>query len=289
MTNLVLRTSRLCGSLLVAGAIAVAGAGSAVADAPFKNLKSYNNDRYDGGGDNSQDDHRGDRDKRKGESGKQTSKNAQRSGHQEQYRANSGSRDRQYSNRGADSQYGGWSRDRQYSSRDQSQHVYRDYRRDYDGHYSRDYDDHPRVMYRGRPYVVPHERTRYYRDVVVVRPYGHWYSGYGHYHSDDDAFKWLAFTAITLGVLNYMSEAQQREYEAAQVSATTAPIGERIVWQEGGASGSVVATREGASTSGRYCREFQQNVTVGGRTEQAYGTACMNPDGTWQVVSSDTR
>lgn len=41
-----------------------------------------------------------------------------------------------------------------------------------------------------------------------------------------------------------------------------------------------------ASTSGRYCREFQQKVTVGGKTEEAYATACQNPDGTWEVVST---
>jgi surface antigen len=26
-------------------------------------------------------------------------------------------------------------------------------------------------------------------------------------------------------------------------------------------------------------------VTVGGRAEQAYGTACRQPDGSWQIVS----
>ena len=36
---------------------------------------------------------------------------------------------------------------------------------------------------------------------------------------------------------------------------------------------------------GTYCREFQQTVTVGGRTEEAYGTACRQPDGSWKIVS----
>jgi hypothetical protein len=148
----------------------------------------------------------------------------------------------------------------------------------------------PRVVYRDREYHwhgVPRDRIRVYRNIEIVRPYGHWYPGYAHFYHDDDAYKWLAFTAITLGLLNFLNEAQQREYEAAQVAATTAPIGERIVWSEGGASGSVIATREGTSTNGRYCREFQQEVNVGGRVEQAYGTACMNPDGSWEVVSTD--
>jgi hypothetical protein len=134
--------------------------------------------------------------------------------------------------------------------------------------------------------VVPTTRIRRYRDVVVIRPHGHLYAGYGHYRSDDDAYQWLSFTAITLKVLDVLNEAQERAHEEAQVRAISAPIGDRIVWSDGGASGSVAAVREGTSTLGRYCREFQQSVTVGGRTEQAYGTACEQPDGSWEIVST---
>lgn len=35
---------------------------------------------------------------------------------------------------------------------------------------------------------------------------------------------------------------------------------------------------------GRYCREFQTSVRVGGRSQPSYGTACRQPDGDWQVV-----
>ena len=143
----------------------------------------------------------------------------------------------------------------------------------------------PRVIHRGKPRVVPRDRVRWHRNVVIIRPHGHWYRGYAHHYHDDDAYKWLAFTAITLGILDFLNEEQQREHEAAQIAATTAPIGERIIWREGRASGVVVATRDGTSTSGRYCREFQQEVSIGGKTEQAYGTACRNADGSWEVIS----
>ncbi len=140
---------------------------------------------------------------------------------------------------------------------------------------------------RGRQVVVvPAPRIRHYRDVVVIRPYGHIYPGYGRFRSDDSAYKWLAFTAITLKVLDSLDQAQERALEAAQVQATSAPIGEGITWHEGGASGAVTAVRDGTSTLGRYCREFQQNVTIGGRSEQAYGTACQQPDGAWEVVAT---
>jgi hypothetical protein len=129
-------------------------------------------------------------------------------------------------------------------------------------------------------------RTRYYRDVIVVRRYGHVYSGYGHYHNDDDAYRWLAFTAITLKILDNLNEAQERAHEQAQLEATRAAVGETIMWNHSGASGAVSVLRDGYSTSGRYCREFQQHVTIGGRSERAYGTACQQPDGSWQVVST---
>lgn len=118
----------------------------------------------------------------------------------------------------------------------------------------------------------------------MIRPYGHRYHGYGFYFSDDDAFKWLALTAITLKLLDNLNEEQQRLHEAAQVRATTANVGETIIWEEGNASGAVKTTRIGTSSAGRPCREFQQSVTIGGKTEQAYGTACRNPDGSWEVV-----
>ena len=133
--------------------------------------------------------------------------------------------------------------------------------------------------------VVPPNRRRVYHDVVVVRPYGHWYGGYGSYYDDNDAWKWLAFTAITLKLLDNLNEAQQREHESAQVRATTAPLNDPITWSDGNANGSVTAVREGTSNNGRYCREFQQTVNVGGKKEDAFGTACQNADGSWEIVS----
>lgn len=134
--------------------------------------------------------------------------------------------------------------------------------------------------------TAPTTRQRSYRGVRVSRRHGHWYHGYGHHHNDSNAWKWLAFTAITLKVLDNINEAQQRKHEAAQIDAATAPIGEAVVWQEGDASGRVTATKETQDSSGNHCREFQQEITVGGQTEQAYGTACLQPDGAWKIVSN---
>lgn len=31
------------------------------------------------------------------------------------------------------------------------------------------------------------------------------------------------------------------------------------------------------------CREYTMDATIGGQTEQVYGTACRQPDGSWQI------
>jgi hypothetical protein len=38
------------------------------------------------------------------------------------------------------------------------------------------------------------------------------------------------------------------------------------------------------ASNGEYCREFTQTVSVGGRAQEAYGTACRQPDGSWRIV-----
>lgn len=84
-----------------------------------------------------------------------------------------------------------------------------------------------------------------------------------------------------------LDRADQQYAGRAQTQAQAAPIGQSIVWSnpESGHSGMVTPIREGRILStGEYCREFQQTVQVGGRSQQAYGTACRQPDGSWRVV-----
>jgi surface antigen len=52
-----------------------------------------------------------------------------------------------------------------------------------------------------------------------------------------------------------------------------------------GHSGSITPQETYRTNSGQYCREFTQTVEIGGRTEQAYGTACRQEDGSWKIVS----
>jgi len=85
-----------------------------------------------------------------------------------------------------------------------------------------------------------------------------------------------------------LDRADQLAMSNAQQQAMAAPVGETITWRnpETGNHGSVVATREGTAGNGNYCREYQHTITVGGETEEAYGIACRQPDGSWKVASN---
>ena len=76
--------------------------------------------------------------------------------------------------------------------------------------------------------------------------------------------------------------------QTVQQSLETAPMGTTSSWQnpDSGNSGTVTPSNTFQRGDGTYCREFSQTVTVGGRTEDAYGTACRQPDGSWKIVST---
>ena len=83
-----------------------------------------------------------------------------------------------------------------------------------------------------------------------------------------------------------MDEVDRMQAEQAYGQAQNAPVGQTIAWDNPntGNYGSVTPTREGTHTStGEYCREFQQSVVIGGRQEDAYGVACRQPDGSWEI------
>ena len=55
---------------------------------------------------------------------------------------------------------------------------------------------------------------------------------------------------------------------------------------DSGNAGTVTPTRTYRTEAGRYCREYRQTIAVGGRTEEGYGRACRQPDGSWRIVAS---
>lgn len=83
-----------------------------------------------------------------------------------------------------------------------------------------------------------------------------------------------------------LDSADQAQASKATYRAHNAPIGETVSWRnpDSGNYGTITPTRDGYSSSGKYCREYQQTVYVGGKKESAYGTACQQPDGSWKIV-----
>lgn len=63
------------------------------------------------------------------------------------------------------------------------------------------------------------------------------------------------------------------------------PSNQPVYWEDSGYGYQVTPLRTYEPEPGRYCREYQTVVTIGGRAEEAYGTACRQPDGSWQIVS----
>jgi len=72
-----------------------------------------------------------------------------------------------------------------------------------------------------------------------------------------------------------------------QIALETYPSGQTSTWYnpDSGNSGSFRPSPAYQTKNGRYCREFQQTITVGGKTENGYGKACRQPDGTWKIIT----
>lgn len=76
--------------------------------------------------------------------------------------------------------------------------------------------------------------------------------------------------------------------QTARKALEETPTRQSSTWvnPDTGHSGSFTPIRDTRSASGQYCREYQQTVIVAGSRQQAFGTACRQPDGSWQIVNS---
>ncbi len=104
---------------------------------------------------------------------------------------------------------------------------------------------------------------------------------------------WATGVGVLLGTLvgsevgRSLDKADMVYAQRANSQAHSAPLGEAISWNnpETGNSGAVTPVRDGSDAEGRYCREYQQTIYVGGQQETGYGIACEQPDGSWEIVS----
>ena len=76
--------------------------------------------------------------------------------------------------------------------------------------------------------------------------------------------------------------------EAAQRAFDANPTGQPSVWNnpDSGHSGSITPTKTYQLANGQYCRMYTQTINIGNEPQQTYGTACRQPDGSWQIQPS---
>lgn len=55
-----------------------------------------------------------------------------------------------------------------------------------------------------------------------------------------------------------------------------------------GNSGGIVPVRTFTDAQHGPCREFISTIVIGGEEQQGYGTACRQPDGSWQIVADES-
>ena len=96
---------------------------------------------------------------------------------------------------------------------------------------------------------------------------------------------------IGLGAMIGQSIGQQLDERDQYLMAQTfeftmekAPTNHKSQWEnpDSGHGGTVTPTRTFDTGTGP-CREFTTTVSIGGHTEEAYGTACRQADGSWKI------
>ena len=74
--------------------------------------------------------------------------------------------------------------------------------------------------------------------------------------------------------------------ETSQRAMENGQPGQALPWKnpQTGNYGSVTPSNYYQNSQGQYCREYTQSITVGGKTQEGYGKACRQPDGSWQIA-----
>lgn len=86
-----------------------------------------------------------------------------------------------------------------------------------------------------------------------------------------------------------LDEQSRAMVDQATHLALTSAGREPIVWDNpansgGPATGQVRVVRDGSSSSGQPCREYVSTVRIAGESQEAYGVACREADGSWRIV-----
>lgn len=113
--------------------------------------------------------------------------------------------------------------------------------------------------------------------------------GLGKGHSDKEAA--IVAGALLGGVAGNRIGARLNEADKVMAGRTLGDtlehnkVGHSGEWRnpDTGHSGYSTPTRTFTRSDGTPCREFTTVVDIGGQTEEAYGTACRQGDGSWRI------
>lgn len=75
-------------------------------------------------------------------------------------------------------------------------------------------------------------------------------------------------------------------HQTTQSALETGGTGTTSTWRnpDSGHSGTITPIKTYTAPSGENCREYTQTINIGGTPEKAFGKACRQPDGSWQIA-----
>ena len=92
------------------------------------------------------------------------------------------------------------------------------------------------------------------------------------------------------GYIGHKLDARDKQMaaEAATRAFEQNASGQPSVWNnpDSGNHGQVVPTHTYQLATGQYCREYTQTIWIGNDPQKTSGTACRQPDGSWQVQNT---
>lgn len=97
----------------------------------------------------------------------------------------------------------------------------------------------------------------------------------------------LAGALIGQGVGQSLDRADQLMMQRnAQYALENTRSNVATTWRnpDSGNYGSITPVETYQTSQGQYCREYTQTIVVGGKAQQAYGTACRQADGSWMII-----
>ena len=90
-----------------------------------------------------------------------------------------------------------------------------------------------------------------------------------------------------LGGYNIGQTLDQSDQACTGYTLQNVPDGRSVRWlnPDSGTSYNIIPTRSWQNADGLYCREYNATADIGGKQAKTYGTACRQPDGSWQIAS----